>query len=276
MVVGKADVAKKQEAQLEEWKKRGVQGTISELNADSKDMVVSTRSREGVKPLIVPVGGKVDIRRYAPGSIVFADAKPAAVADLKVGDQVWVLGTKSDDGTHLTPEVVVAGTFKNIAATVLSVDAAAKTIKVTDLDTKKPELVKIEGDTKLKKLPPETATMLAARVKNTTAAGGGGPRPQGARRAAGGHKAAGRVVLAAAAVEGAISRRYSSARLRSALADLKAGDALIILIAAGTEPDKVTAVTLLAGVEPILTSAPKGRQGMVLGNWNLGGGGAEQ
>jgi hypothetical protein len=57
------------------------------------------------------------------------------------------------------------------------------------------------------------------------------------------------------------------------LADLKPGDALIISSTAGAEADKITAITILAGVEPILTSAPKGRQGMVLGNWNLGGGG---
>ena len=57
---------------------------------------------------------------------------------------------------------------------------------------------------------------------------------------------------------------------------MKPGDALIIVAAAGTQPDKVTAVTLVAGVEPILASAPKGRQGMVLGNWNLGGGGGPE
>ena len=44
------------------------------------------------------------------------------------------------------------------------------------------------------------------------------------------------------------------------------------LFTVGADPNKITAITLLAGVEPILTSAPKGRQGMVLGNWNLGGG----
>ena len=57
------------------------------------------------------------------------------------------------------------------------------------------------------------------------------------------------------------------------LADLKPGDALIIASTAGADPGKITAITLLAGVEPILTSAPKGRQGMVLGNWNLDMGG---
>jgi hypothetical protein len=61
------------------------------------------------------------------------------------------------------------------------------------------------------------------------------------------------------------------------LADLKKGDALVISSTAGAEPDKLTAITLLAGVEPILTSAPKGRQGMALGSWNLGmGGGGDQ
>ena len=59
------------------------------------------------------------------------------------------------------------------------------------------------------------------------------------------------------------------------MTQLKAGDALIISSTVGADPNKITAITLLAGVEPILTSAPKGRQGMVLGNWNLGGGGPE-
>ena len=46
-------------------------------------------------------------------------------------------------------------------------------------------------------------------------------------------------------------------------------------MAVGEQPGKITAITLLAGVEPILTSAPKGQQGMALGSWNLGMGGAE-
>ena len=277
VVVTKADVAKKQEAQMEEWQKRGVTGTITSVNADTKDIIISVRTREGIRPLIIPASGKVDIKRYAPDSNRLADAKPATFADLRVGDELHALGTKSEDGTHLTPEFIVAGTFRMIAATVLSVDAAGKTIRVTDLDTKKPTLVRVEGDTTLKKLPPETATMLAARLKNVTAAGsgGGGPRPEGGgaggARPVGGPGGPGGRGGGAANIEQILERSPAIG-----LADLKAGDALIISSTAGSEPDKVTAIKLLAGVEPILTSAPKGRQGMVLGNWNLGGGGAEQ
>ena len=57
------------------------------------------------------------------------------------------------------------------------------------------------------------------------------------------------------------------------LADLKAGDAIIVASTVGANPDQVTAITLVAGVEPILT-AP-GRKDMELGSWSLGVGGGD-
>ena len=54
------------------------------------------------------------------------------------------------------------------------------------------------------------------------------------------------------------------------LADLKPGDAIIISTTAGKEPTRVTAITLVAGVEPFLTAAPSG--GLQIGGaWNFGG-----
>ena len=54
------------------------------------------------------------------------------------------------------------------------------------------------------------------------------------------------------------------------LANLKNGDAVLIV---ATEPTPgsttVTAVTLLSGVEPILTANPNG--GVNLGGWSMGG-----
>lgn len=56
-----------------------------------------------------------------------------------------------------------------------------------------------------------------------------------------------------------------------ALTELKPGDALIVASTAGAEPGKVTAITLLAGVEPLLTTPSQARQQM-MGGWNLDGG----
>jgi hypothetical protein len=56
------------------------------------------------------------------------------------------------------------------------------------------------------------------------------------------------------------------------LADLQKGDAVMLVSTQGTS--EVTAVTLLAGVEPLL-QAPASTQNMLLSNWNMSSGGAE-
>jgi hypothetical protein len=52
---------------------------------------------------------------------------------------------------------------------------------------------------------------------------------------------------------------------------LKTGDALVISSTVGANADRVTAISLVAGVEPILTKP--GTQEMTLGNWTAVGGG---
>jgi hypothetical protein len=56
------------------------------------------------------------------------------------------------------------------------------------------------------------------------------------------------------------------------LADLQKGDAVMLVSTQGTS--EVTAITLLAGVEPLL-QAPASTQNMLLSNWNMSSGGAE-
>ena len=56
------------------------------------------------------------------------------------------------------------------------------------------------------------------------------------------------------------------------LADLKAGDAIMVTTTMGSDPSRVTAIMLLAGVEPILTASPSATRDIMSG-WNLGGGG---
>jgi len=55
------------------------------------------------------------------------------------------------------------------------------------------------------------------------------------------------------------------------LAELKNGDAIVVSSTVGATDGRITAITMLAGVEPILTKP--GTQEMSLGSWNLDGGG---
>jgi len=56
----------------------------------------------------------------------------------------------------------------------------------------------------------------------------------------------------------------------STLADLQKGDAVMIVSTEGGDSDAVTAITLLAGVDAILTAAPSRSASTLLSPWSLG------
>lgn len=49
-----------------------------------------------------------------------------------------------------------------------------------------------------------------------------------------------------------------------------------MIVATQGTPEAATAVTLIAGVEPILTAPSSASQSMFSASWNLGGGGASE
>ena len=122
---------------------------------------------------------KTDCHRYSPDSASRADATPSCLAEVKAGDQVKVLGNQDPDGS-VAAEIVYSGAFRQIAATIVSIDAAKGELEVKDLATKKPLSIRITPDTTMKKLPPEVAQMLARRYHG----GGRGGGPAGCRRQA--------------------------------------------------------------------------------------------
>ena len=284
----KSDLADFHEKSRAEWEKRGTVGTVASLDPATKTIVISVPAGltpKDVKSVTIEPNDKLVYRRYAPGSAKFQDAKASTFAEIKVGDRIRVLGDKNEDGSHIKAEEVVTGTFRNLAVTILSIDAAANTLKVNDLATKKPVTVKINADTSIKRLPPMMSMMLA-RLQNGGAAGGpggaggaGGPgggggegatrRPEGegGPGGPGGPGGGGRGMRGGAAnlpkmIEGLP---------QIPLAELKNGDALVISAVAGNDASEVTAITAIAGVEAILTAPSKGGGASAVGgNWNFG------
>lgn len=54
------------------------------------------------------------------------------------------------------------------------------------------------------------------------------------------------------------------------LSDLKPGDAIVVTGSAAGDMSKLSAMTLVAGVEPILTAAPKSGADPLGGSWSFG------
>src|SRR5262249_17607686 len=125
----------------------------------------------------------------------FDDATPSVITQIKPGDQLRARGTRSADGNDFAAEEIVSGSFRNISGTIGTIDAAAGTLSVTDLATKKPVTVKVTSKSQVYKLPAPIAQGLAARMKEATGgapgggaadAGGGAGRPGGGEPRAGG------------------------------------------------------------------------------------------
>jgi Cu/Ag efflux protein CusF len=268
-VMTRADLAKKQQHDREEWQRRGISGTVTAVNAEAKQVTVSVRTHEGVKPVLVNLGASAQLRRYAPDSVRFGDAKPSSLAEVKTGDQIRALGERNEDGNTMAAEEVVFGTFRNIAATVKLVNSAAGELQITDLDSKKPVMVKVNQDAMLRKMPPMMAAMLARRVNPATTGGPSGPG-EGARPAGAPGGPPAESSMRPGGRGGNMDFQQLLERMPVAtLGELNPGDALIISSTAGMDPGRVTAITIVAGVEPLLASAPPRGQSLG-GTWNFG------
>ena len=281
LVMKKSDLTAKQEHDREEWQRHGTGGLVTAVDPAAGTITVSATTLTGKKTTVITVAKGTIIRRYAPDSIRFDDAKPATLDQIKAGDQLRARGTRSPDGSQLSADEVVVGSFRNIAGTVVSTDPAANTINVMDAITKKPVLVKVSGDSELRKMPPEMAQHIAMRLKGAVPSNGSAATasaPANAPETSGGSGSPG--LGSRGPSEGAHRNggppdfQQMLARLpQVSVADLQKGDAVMIVSTEGATSGAVTAITLLSGVEPILAASPKGGEGMVLSPWTLGGGG---
>ena len=288
----RSDVEAKQQQEREDWQKRGAGGLVSAVEPASGTITISIPAPGGTRTVAVHTTKDTIIRRYAPDSVQFDDAKPSSLNEVKPGDQLRARGARSADGSEFAAEEIVSGAFRNISGTVSNLDAAANTLTVADLATKKPVVVKISAQSQVLKLPPQIAQGLAFQMKggargtapggtaggappSGTAAGERGAPPDAARQqrqqddqrapGEGGNARPGR----AADLQQVLNRLP-----KASLADLQKGDAVMIVSTEGTASG-VTAITLLAGVEPILQASPGGAQAMTLSPWNIGGAGGE-
>lgn len=150
-VMSQTDIAQKRERERDEWNKRGVAGTVSSLNATTNEISLDLRTPEGPKPIVVAAGAQTQFRRYAPDSVRFSDAKPSSFAELKVGDQLRALGTKSADGARFTPEEIVAGSFQTIGGAITEINLEKQEIKINDLLSKQAVTIVVTKDSSLRK-----------------------------------------------------------------------------------------------------------------------------
>ncbi len=284
VVMKHSDLEARHQQDMQDWQKRGVGGLVSDVDAAAGTVTISVTSFTGKKSIVIHSSKATVIRRYAPDSVKFDDAKPSTLREVHPGDQVRARGDRNADGTEVTAEEIVSGSFRNVAGTVNSVDASSSTLSVQDLLSRKTVLVKVTADSQLRHLPPEMAQRIALRLKGA-AAGGTGAASSATFGSASGQTAS-PATPSGGTAEGGMGARGNGMGGRSggapdfqqmlshipasSLADLHKGDAVVLVSTEGTAGIG-TAIQLVSGVEPILQAAPNAGQAMMLAPWSLGG-----
>lgn len=289
------DIAQKNAADQAQWRTNGAGGIVSAVDPSGSITLTS-----GTNKITVTTTSKTTFKRFSDGSVKYQDAKPGTLADIHTGDQLQARGEKSSDGMSVKADEVLSGSFKNLSGLIITADASAGNITLKDLATKKVMTVNITSNTSIRKMDPRMAQMFAARGQGAGGgrgqAGGGNGGYGGGRSAEAGAGQSGSGAQAGPGGSGGPGgpgaggpggMRRGGGDLSQMLnrlptetpSDLTKGEAVMIV---ATEPTPgattVSAVTLLTGVEPILTANPNG--GVDLGNWSLdqgsaGGGGPE-
>lgn len=270
----RTDLDARQAQERQEWQ-RGVGGLVKSVDVASGTITTNV-ALGGSKAIVIHTTKDTVLRRYAPDSVKFNEAKPGTIDQVHPGDQLMARGTRSADGNEFDAQEIVSGSFRNIAGTVTAIDVSGNTIQVMDLTAKKPVVVKFTSQSEIRQLAPEMAQRIATRLRMAQ----GGARPgnaggsgramassTGADMPPGGAGRGPRGFQAGGGGGGDLTQMLS--RLPPAtLANLQKGEAVMIVSTEGAVSGEVTAITLLGGVEPIL-EAPSGAQTMTLSPWSL-------
>lgn len=292
------DLAQTHQQEAAAWQ-HSTAGIVNAVDASGEKLEVTARTPAGPKPVTVQVSQTTQFTRYSVENP--KTPAPSQLSDIQPGDQVRVIGQKSEDGATISAQKIYSGAFRTLAATVSSIGADGKQLTVKDLLTKQPIEVGLTEDSAIRKLPPEMAMGLARRLNPDlrAAAANGGPQnggnaggapPNGAKaaenagpagdepaRSAPGNPVGNPSNGGAAGGQGTGRMRASNGDLsqmlervpKISLTDLKPGDAVVISgVAEGADKSRLLASSIIAGVEPIFQSAPA-QQSRSLGDWSL-------
>jgi hypothetical protein len=241
VVMSRDDIAHKRDEERAQWRRRGVLGVVKAVDTTKGEVTLQLGRATSAPVLVIETGeGKAVFRRYAPDSVKFSDARPSSLREVQVEDQLRALGDRSSDGTRLAAEQVVFGTFRTVSGTVISVDSGGTELTLKEEDSGKRLTVRVGPDARVRRIPPEMGVRLA-RMREVA----GGPT-------SGGEGWRGRR-------EGSGPEDFLERLPATTLLELKAGDRVLVSSTAGSDPSRLNAIALVAGLETLVPPARPGR-----------------
>jgi hypothetical protein len=286
VVMARTAIASRREQERDDWRRRGINGRVVAIDAAKQEISVETRGREGApETLVVATGAGVRFKRYAPGSLRPADAVAGSFSEIRVGDVVRVLGERDAAAPRVKAEEVISGSVARIAGTVERVDAARNEVVIRSGQNNQLITVALVQNTTLRRIPAEFAERLNQRQQRRErrgAAGGGQGNNEERREERRAERAERRNQNGQGGEQrgnqegqgqggprrgGGFQQMFESMPAIT-VAELKKGDAVIVMGTTGADATRLTAATLLTGDAQIvqrmqnLQGGPGGRREM--------------
>ena len=131
------DIAKRNEAERQDWKARGISGIVSAVDGDQILLELRTPGRRAHGDRD---GGRRRPRSAAMRRIPCASSTRyrAATAEISKGDQLQARGPKSEGDTKMTAEDIVFGTFLTKLGTITAMNRETGEIRIQEVTTKQP------------------------------------------------------------------------------------------------------------------------------------------
>ncbi len=274
------DLQRAHQAEAAAWQ-HSTAGIVNSVDPATGKLSITVATPAGKQPVTVETAKTTQFTRYSPES-----PKTPSVSEfgqIRPGDQVRIIGTRSQDGSTIAADKIYSGAFRTINGTIVSISPDGKSLTVKDLATKRPLDVAMNNESEVRKLPQMEAMMLAHRFNPNSRRAQGTAGSPDAERGSNSESAPGSEAHGSEAGNGNTPRGSRGGSGRGdigqmierlpaiSLSELKPGDAVVITGVVADGGSQLLATNIIAGVEPILQAAParQGSQAMG-GDWGLG------
>lgn len=246
IIMAQTDILQKQERERSEWRKRGIAGKVTAISLPTQEITLLVSTREGKKSITIEANSSsVRFHRYAPDSIKFDNTIPSSFSELKVGDQLRSLGESSADGARFKPEEIVFGSFRTLGGTVTAINNQTGEITINPVSGGQPLIVTVGENSMMRRILPEVASAIVRQVMNSAATSKTTPKTiSSAESPLPGNSAV--------KTSGDLQEDIERSPVLN-LAELKAGDMVLITTGNTNQAMPVKAAVFLSGVESVLS-----------------------
>jgi hypothetical protein len=164
VVMARQAIDSQRNQEAENRRARTIIGRVTAINSQNREISIQTRGTAGPQTMTVTTSDTVKFLRYAPDSLRISDALPGAFADVRVGDQIRIVGDRNAENTRITAEEIVSGSFTRSVGSIVEVNAARNEITIKNSENGQTMTVALGKNTTLRRIPDDVAENLRRRA----------------------------------------------------------------------------------------------------------------